>query len=985
MEHVGCNGRPSLPGGAAANPDAEPRRGVLLVRSPMLIGRGRELALLLEAAANPPGLAIVEGEAGIGKTRLVEDLLGSRRLRGRRVLVGHSHRMREPFPLGPVVEALRGVGAEPLAATPSPVVGVLAGLLPELSEHLPPEPKPLGEPRAEQHRTFRAILELLEALGPAVLVLEDLHWADTATVDLLGFLVRRPPPDLSVVLTYRREGTEVNLALSELISRTASDTLSRVVCLGALTSGEVRRLIGAMLGTDEVSEAFATRIHEWTSGIPFAVEEVIRLLRDRDPLLAVTGCPGGAPDKPAVPPGIRDAFVARLAPLGSDARLTVWAAAVLGAPADENLVISVAGLPSGRGASGLTEALSVGALEERGKAMYGFRHELGAQAVYESILGPRRRRLHLQAGRALDARVQPRPLAQIAYHLKEGGSAKWPRYAEAAAMAASSAGDDRLAASLLEGVLSSARLSRAAKIRMSIALGDAAAYGASEQAIRILRQIVDEGVLPAGVRGELRLSLSRLLAHAGDIAGWHREAKRAVAELRCRPELRVRAMMSLAQPLFPSEAEQDNHLEWLGRAMKEAERCDDPVARVAFTAQRAAILLRLGDSAGWAAAEEIPRAGDTVKEKLQLLRGYHALALTALGLGHHSRAESWLAEADGIHNELGNHWWDLWLGSTHACFDWVGGRWEGLDARLRELLRKTVTIPVLTIGNELTLGSLLLARGELDEARRTLTSALETARDAQLVWESVGVAGRLAHVHLELGDPERAHRAAKLGLDAVRRTGSWLPGRNVAREATQALIARGNPASARALVDEFAMGLRGRDAPACMAVLASCRGAVADALGHREAAMLHFTRAADGWAKLPHRLEAARARERRALGAPAGYSEEQGALLLGALETFEILGADGDARRVRAQLTALRAWRGGRKGYGEKLSPREAQVARLAADGKTNREIAGTLVISPRTVEAHVAASLRKLSLASRDEIASVAGLEQKIGSPTYS
>ncbi|MDQ6803672.1 MAG: hypothetical protein M3065_01620 [Actinomycetota bacterium] len=71
---------------------------------------------------------------------------------------------------------------------------------------------------------FRAIFELLEAVGPAVLVLEELHWADAATVDLLGFLVRLPPASLSVVLTHRRQGTEANLALSRLISRTAGET-----------------------------------------------------------------------------------------------------------------------------------------------------------------------------------------------------------------------------------------------------------------------------------------------------------------------------------------------------------------------------------------------------------------------------------------------------------------------------------------------------------------------------------------------------------------------------------------------------------------------------------------------------------------------------------------------------------------------------------------------------------------------------------------
>lgn len=837
---------------------------MLSVRSPVLVGRERELAFLHEAATCSPGLAIVEGEAGIGKTRLVEELLASHPIRAQRVLVGNCQRMREPFPLGPVIEALRGVGGDLPAARLSPVVGALRGLLPELSEHLPTEPRPLGEAGADQHRIFRAIFELLEALGPAVLVLEDLHWADAATVDLLGFLVRRPPAGLSIVLTYRRQGTEANLALSRLIARAAGGTLRHLVCLGALGPEEVRRLIGAMLGTDEVSEAFATRIYEWTSGIPFAVEAVVGLLRDRDPLLAATGCPGGSFDEVAVPPGIRDAFVARLAALGPDARQIVWAAAVLGSDADEDLVISVASLPPARGARGLTEALLAGALEERDKGMYGFRHELGARAVYESIRGPLRRQLHVRAGRAL-GRGQPPSLAQIAYHLKEGESAKWPRYAEAAATAASSAGDDRLAADLLEDALATANLSRASRIRMARALCDAVAFGvASNNAIRILRRIVDEETLPDDARGALRFSVSILLGNAGDPVGSRTEAVRAIGELRSRPELQVYAMLNLAQPTWHIEGELDDDLAWLGPAMETAERCNDPVARIAANAQRAVILLSLGDSAGWVAARDIPRAADTVEEKFHLLRGYHGLAMTALGLGHQPRAESFLAEADRIHAELGNPWWDLWLGTAHACFDWARGRWEGLDARLRDLLHETAMMPALATCNETTLGSLLLARGQLDDAKRTLTSALETARDAQLLSARVTAAGRLARLHLELEDPEAAGEVAKLGLDAMRRIGTWVPGRTVVPEATDALIACGDLASARALIDEFTAGLRRRDAPAGRAALASCRGAVAEASGHHETAVRHFARAEEGWAKLTNRLEAARARERRA-------------------------------------------------------------------------------------------------------------------------
>src|SRR5690606_39768102 len=124
-------------------------------------------------------------------------------LRGRvagsrpRPVVGSCRRVRDPFPLGPVIEAV-GQLREPLTgATLSPVAGALRPLLPELADLLPPTPEPVGDRRAERHRVFRALVETLRTAGPTVLVLEDLHWADDHTPDFLAYLLADPPPELS--------------------------------------------------------------------------------------------------------------------------------------------------------------------------------------------------------------------------------------------------------------------------------------------------------------------------------------------------------------------------------------------------------------------------------------------------------------------------------------------------------------------------------------------------------------------------------------------------------------------------------------------------------------------------------------------------------------------------------------------------------------------------------------------------------------------
>ena len=156
--------------------------------SPVLVGRERELGLLLEAVAEPPAVALVEGEAGVGKTRLVGEVLVAPELRERSTLIGFCQPFREPLPFGPMIEALRGVQNLSMAQEPGAIAGALRPLLPELSGQLPPPLAPLGDARAERHRIFRAIVEVLRALGPTICVLEDLHWSDEGTGDLLRFL-----------------------------------------------------------------------------------------------------------------------------------------------------------------------------------------------------------------------------------------------------------------------------------------------------------------------------------------------------------------------------------------------------------------------------------------------------------------------------------------------------------------------------------------------------------------------------------------------------------------------------------------------------------------------------------------------------------------------------------------------------------------------------------------------------------------------------
>ena len=166
------------------------------------VGREREIGLLLAAVGHPPAVVLVEGEAGIGKSRLVHEASGAVAAAGGRVLTGLCHPLREPYPYGPVIDALRKAGGWlPPAADLPPSAGVLAPLLPDLADRLPAPPPPAADAHARRYQLVNGLRSFLAGLGAAVLVIEDAHWIDEATRELLLLLTRDMPEQLSLVLT----------------------------------------------------------------------------------------------------------------------------------------------------------------------------------------------------------------------------------------------------------------------------------------------------------------------------------------------------------------------------------------------------------------------------------------------------------------------------------------------------------------------------------------------------------------------------------------------------------------------------------------------------------------------------------------------------------------------------------------------------------------------------------------------------------------
>ncbi len=941
----------------------------------MLIGRESDRELLSRLATNPPAVVLVTGDAGIGKSTLVTEAIGASE---RRMLRGHCHALREPFPLGCVIEALRGLRGVPPGRPLSAVAGTLRPLVPEIACHLPAPPDRLDDPRAERHRTFRALRELLAAHPRCVLVLEDLQWADQQTIEFLGFLLSDPPSSLAVVLTYREQELDPSSQLRTLGARLPAGVTTAQIELGPLAVREVRALGAAILGA-EVPESFAMPLYEWTAGIPFAVHEVMSQLRRRGRLeLPARPWPVMDAEGPAVPRAVRDLILQRLRGGSSEVTLIVRAAAVLSRPSDADLMAAVAGLTPVATAKGLDEAISGGFLEEADEERrYRFRLRLLARAVHDEISAGERRRLHLRAAHALEVRAEPRPLVEIAHHFERAGNRRqWLRAAEAASDAASRAGDDAEAAQILEQVLSGPGLPALTRRRMVLKLGDAALFArVPRKAIAIIEATLDDRSLPPGYRGELRLSLGRLRLILPDVAGAERELVRAAQELRRRPALAARTMAILAE--MPSTASGEPGRSWLERALRSAERLDDAAIRTEVLGTRASLLLGRAHPAGLQAARDLPWRTTCHREQLALVRSSKYLALAAMSVGHYREAEVLLDRGETIRRELDHGRFAVGLASIRAWLGWRTGRWAGLELAARQLLAANDQAPGLSVGNEMTVAFLLLAAGSTDAAAQRLVPLLEIVGGQGMHLAAATIAGALARMHLLRGNPSEARATATAGILGVREHGLWASVSFAACDAVDALLADGRPAEASDVVGEFAHGVRGADAPAAKAALFHCRGALAEAQGHRDRAVRLFASAERAWRRLPAPYEAARARERRGRCLlPDGREADAIPALVGALEDFHALGARGEAVRLAAELRAHggialpRPWRPGRRPYGTELSPREAEVAGLAGAGRKNKEIAAELFISERTVEKHVASVLRKLGLDSRQDIA---------------
>ncbi len=439
---------------AAPKPRSDPGAGSAAAPRPFVagspertpfVGRVAELATLssaLERArAGSGGMLLIGGEPGIGKTRLAEEAVAEAAAAGMSVFVGHSYEIVGAAPYVAVVEVLEAA----LATAPSAEAFVadvlgdaapeIARLLPQLRRRFPHLPAPLElPPEQERLYLFRCLTDILARLAvnrPALLIFDDLQWADDATLLFVEHLAPRlAGMPLLVVATYR--DTDVGRPLARTFGDLHRSHLAGRISLRALTPGEAGELVAGLAGQEPPAE-LVDALHAASDGNAFFLEEIVRDLAESGRVFDDTGRFRAAVDVGdlGLPEGVRLVIERRLDRLSEPARVALSAAAVSGRVFSVELLQAL-------GSPGVDDVLDI--IDEAEQAVliaasgnddeFLFAHELIRQTLVAGLPGTRRRRLHARAAEALE-RIHANDVraaaATIAHHLLEAGPAADPK------------------------------------------------------------------------------------------------------------------------------------------------------------------------------------------------------------------------------------------------------------------------------------------------------------------------------------------------------------------------------------------------------------------------------------------------------------------------------------------------------------------------------------------------------------------------------
>jgi len=977
------------------------------VTSTRFVGRGAELAeleaALADAAAGRPSLALVAGESGVGKTRLLAELTRRARDAGARTLTGDAVELGEgELPYAPLVAALRPLarGGDPvLAALPEAVRTELGRLLPALDTGV--AAGSAADPGA-QARLFEALLTLLDRLGedaPVLLVLEDLHWADRSTRAFLAFLARALCRErVLVVGSYRTDELHRRHPLRPLLAELERATGVRRLELAPLSREDLADALGDILGAPPAPE-LVERLHARSDGNPLYMEELLA---------------AGLDGRGALPSTLRDALMVRIERL-AEATQELLRVLAVGGRLDHDLLAAASGLEPRVLRESLREAVASHLVVVDEEGGHAFRHALLREVVQDDLLPGERTELHRALAHALEARAAAGHAgayvsAGIAHHRYAAGD-------QPAALAASVRAADAAEAVHAHGEAATL-LERALELWTRVE--DPASLAGTDHP-GLLARAADAHFL-----GGDRTRAEALLRTALDEVDAAREGRRAAGLLA--RLARVQWNLNRASEALDSvrrglalvandglTVEQARLLAWLakvrmlqGRHRESVELAREAQAVAEETGDGASLsqalnalgtsLISLGDvdegdaalrrAMDVALARDDPRECDSAAVNLA----------DALHLAGRSRAALAVAN-EALARLAGSPHPKRWLLLMRGEIAFDLGDWETAQRSLptddRRLDGRTL------LNAELRRIHLAMAAGEHDDAAERLERITSTAV-ATTEPQFIAPAGALlAELRRRQGDLAGARAAVAETLDRLEFCTedvgrlAMVAAVGVAVEAEVAQRARdlGDAGeAARALAHAEALLERVRAAaqdgrPVEAAHLATAEAEVTRAAGHSDPAT--WDAAARAWEAVERPYPAALARWRQAEAHLA--RDERGpaaSTVAAALAVARRLGAtwlaselEGLASRARLRLDGAAApgaaapepaaEPAAEDPFG--LTPRERQVLALVARGATNREIGAELYMAEKTASVHVSRILAKLDVRSRTQAAAVA------------
>lgn len=954
--------------------------------APALVGRARELAEVEAAldrlAGREPWLVQVVGEPGIGKSRLLAELCRRGRERRYLVLDGRAAEFEQDVPFGPIVDALNDhLGAlEPavLRALDEALLAELGSVFPSLARHaVTGGAGDDGIGRYRVHYAIRSVLERQLARRPVLLALDDLHWADAASVEVLTHLLRRCRGPLLTALAYRALPTR-RLDALEAAARGAPGTRLEPA---PLTVAQVRRLLRP--GGDD---ATSRSLHHETGGNPFYIEQLVRGGRSgREP----SSGPGAVEDRGGtVPRAVAAAIDQELQAVSETARVTLRAAAVAGESFEPELVGAIAERDPASTLTALDELLSVDVIRPTdAPRRFRFRHPIVRRAVYDGAPPGWRLGAHARAARALAA--SRAPASVLAHHVEssadvgdeaaiaqlvQAGREAAPRAPETAGrwlLAATrllppDAGEPRRVALLAEAATALvyagayeealAALDEAILRLPADRVGDRATLAAriafakrmSGQPLEsreLVRRVLAS--LPADAPGRLTLTLELALDHywRGAFASMYDVSRGVLEQARATGAQLATAwsaaLCSLASTSLHRLADGIAELEEAAAicAALEDEELAEQIDVAGYVAQAAAMLERPDD-----ALDHVRRALRLAQATGQspFIPGLLVLETNALFMkGRIAEALAVAEDATDAAILTGNDQFAVWALWADAVVSSAAGETDRALTGAREAVARSAggAETFFSSLSRLHLAAALSAAGDAAAARVEL-AAFEAGPDQRLLdlrgghgWEL------LVQTQLSLDDLAAASGSAEAAEGRARASG--LPQR-----------------IATAMCARAAVRLAGDDAGGA---LRAARAAQAEAT--------------------PAGNPVLSARAQALVGAALGRLGDRPAAvaeLEQAERTLFACGALREADRAAQELRRLgrrsprRPRSASARAGTDALSAREREVAVLVAAGKRNRDVAAALFVSEKTVESHLARIYDKLGVRSRAALAAI-------------